>query len=163
LAQQMQAFHMFKDAGYTNHKVKLYMPLNSPGEPMVTLQKPIDRIKELYTMFGRDNVLPFIFFIGVQPGTPVEKLLIEQGYLKKDYNPLSLNPFMIKKLLYNPKPLGRIIARSYLKAVDSLDNNSDYLGRATMDLIDTGIEKSHLSVQRQTTGQTNGQGTSIIT
>ena len=33
----------------------------------------IDKIEELYAMFGRDNVLPFIFFIGVQPGTPVEK------------------------------------------------------------------------------------------
>ena len=27
-------------------------------------------------MFGRDNVLPFIFFIGMQPNTPVEKRLI---------------------------------------------------------------------------------------
>ena len=155
LDQQMQAFQMFKDAGYTNQKVKLYMPLNAPGETMVTLQKTIDRIKELYTMFGRDNVLPFIFFIGVQPGTPVEKLLIEQGYLKKDYNPLSLNPFMIKKLLYNPKPLGRIIARSYLKAVDSLDNNSDYVGRATMDLIEQELKKTtYQSSLRQLVRQT---------
>ncbi|MCW9055090.1 MAG: radical SAM protein [Gammaproteobacteria bacterium] len=141
LDQQMQAFQMFKDAGYTNQKVKLYMPLNAPGETVITLQKTIDRIKELYTMFGRDNVLPFIFFIGIQPGTPVEKLLIEQGYLKKGYNPLTLNPFAIKKLLYNPKPLGRIIARSYLKAVDSLDSDSDYVGRTTMDLIEQELKK----------------------
>jgi len=141
LDQQMQAFQMFKDAGYTNQKVKLYMPLNAPGETVITLQKTIDRIKELYNMFGRENVLPFIFFIGVQPGTPVEKLLIKQGYLKKDYNPLSLNPFVIKKLLYNPKPLGRIIARSYLQAVDSLDNSSDYIGRATMELIEQELKK----------------------
>ncbi|MCW8957378.1 MAG: hypothetical protein OQL09_10880, partial [Gammaproteobacteria bacterium] len=144
LEQQMQAFRMFKDAGYTNQKVKLYMPLNAPGETVITLQKTIDRIKELYTMFGRENVLPFIFFIGVQPGTPVEKLLLEQGYLKKGYNPLTLNPFTIKKLLYNPKPLGPIIARSYLKAVDSLDTDSDYIGRLTMDLIAEELEKPQL-------------------
>lgn len=143
LEQQMQAFQMFKDAGYTNQKVKLYMPLNAPGETVITLQKTIDRIKELYTMFGRNNVLPFIFFIGIQPGTPVEKLLIEQGYLKKGYNPLTLNPFAIKKLLYNPKPLGPIIARSYLKAVDSLGSSSDYVGRATMDLIEQELKKPH--------------------
>lgn len=141
LEQQMQAFQMFKDAGYTNQKVKLYMPLNAPGETVITLQKTIDRIKELYNMFGRDNVLPFIFFIGIQPGTPVEKVLLEQGYLKKGYNPLTLYPFTIKKLLYNPKPLGPIIARSYLKAVDSLDTNSDYVGRATMDLIEQELKK----------------------
>jgi len=133
LEQQMQAFQMFKDAGYTKQKVKLYMPLNAPGETAQTLLKTIDRIKDLYHMFGRDNVLPFIFFIGIQPGTPVERLLMEQGYLRRNYNPLTLNPFTIKKLLYNPKPLGPVIARSYLEAVDALADNSEYIGRATMD------------------------------
>ena len=133
LEQQMQAFQMFKDAGYTDQKVKLYMPLNAPGETVHTLLQTIDRIKDLYTMFGRDNVLPFIFFIGIQPGTPVERLLLNQGYLKPGYNPLTLNPFTIKKLLYNPKPLGPVIARSYLQAVEALDENSEYVGRATMD------------------------------
>lgn len=133
LEQQMQAFQMFKEAGYTDQKVKLYMPLNAPGETAQTLLDTIERIKELYDMFGRDNVLPFIFFIGIQPGTPVERLLLENGYLRKGYNPLTLNPFTIKKLLYNPDPLGSIIARSYLDAVDELDENSEYIGRVTMD------------------------------
>ena len=140
LEQQMQAFQMFKDAGYTQQKVKLYMPLNAPGETAQTLLQTIDCIKDLYNMFGRDNVLPFIFFIGIQPGTPVEGLLIEQGYLKKNYNPLSLNPFTIKKLLYNPKPLGAVIARSYLEAVDALDENSEYIGRATMDNLERELK-----------------------
>lgn len=136
LEQQMRAFQMFKDAGYTNQKVKLYMPLNAPGETAYTLQKTINKIKDLYQMFGRENVLPFIFFIGIQPGTPVEKMLIKQGYLKKNYNPLTFNPFVIKRLLYNPKPLGSIIARSYLQAAAALDKDSEYIGRATMDLIE---------------------------
>jgi len=136
LDQQMEAFRMFRDAGYTDQKVKLYMPLNAPGETVDTLLQTIKRIRELYGLFGRDNVLPFIFFIGIQPGTPVERLLIEQGYLKKGYNPLTLNPFIIKRLLYNPKPLGRIIARSYLEAVDMLDQDSEYIGRLTMDIIE---------------------------
>ena len=133
LEQQMEAFQMFKDAGYTDQKVKLYMPLNAPGETAQTLLQTIDCIRELYDMFGRDHVLPFIFFIGIQPGTPVERLLLKQGYLKEGYNPLTLNPFTIKKLLYNPKPLGPLIARSYLEAVDALDADSEYIGRATMD------------------------------
>lgn len=140
LEQQMQAFEMFRDAGYTDQKVKLYMPLNAPGETVQTLQKTIDSIKALYTMFGRENVLPFIFFIGIQPGTPVERLLIEQGYLKKDYNPLTLNPFTIKKLLYNPEPLGSVIAQSYLEAVDELDEGSEYIGRVTMDRLEQRLK-----------------------
>ncbi len=146
LEQQMEAFQIFKDAGYTNQKVKLYMPLNAPGETRLTLQKTIDRIKELYHMFGRDNVLPFIFFIGIQPGTPVEKLLLKQGYLKKGYNPLTFNPFVIKRLLYNPKPLGGIIARSYLEAAAALDENSEYIGRATMDIIERELAKQDSSI-----------------
>lgn len=136
LEQQMDAFRMFRDSGFTDQKVKLYMPLNAPGETVQTLRMTIDRIKELYVMFGRDNVLPFIFFIGVQPGTPIEKLLIGQGYLKADYDPLTLNPFVIKKLLYNPKPLGQLIGRAYLEAMQSLDKTSEYIGRATMDIMD---------------------------
>ncbi len=141
LEQQMEAFRMFKQAGYTDQQVKLYIPLNAPGETVATLRKTINRIKELYQLFGRDNVLPFIFFIGIQPGTPVEQLLIRQGYLKKDYNPLTLNPFVIKRLLYNPDPLGPLIARSYLEAVENLDKDSDYVGRATMDILERELEK----------------------
>jgi radical SAM superfamily enzyme YgiQ (UPF0313 family) len=141
LEQQMDAFRMIKDNGFTNQKVKLYMPLNAPGETVETLQKTIDKIKELYALFGRDNVLPFIFFIGIQPNTPVERLLIEQGYLKPGYNPLTFNPFLIKKLLYNPKPLGRLIGRAYLEALDTHDPTGDYIGRATMDIIERELAK----------------------
>jgi len=132
---------MFRDSAYTDQKIKLYMPLNAPGETVQTLRMTIDKIKELYAMFGRDNVLPFIFFIGIQPNTPVERLLIGQGYLKPDYNPLSLNPFVIKKLLYNPQPLGRLIGRAYLEAVDSLDASSEYIGRLTMEIIERELNR----------------------
>ena len=144
LEQQMAAFRMFKENGYTDQKIKLYMPLNAPGETCETLHQTIDKIKELYDMFGRDNVLPFIFFIGIQPNTPVERLLVKQGYLKEGYNPLTLNPFIIKKLLYNPKPFGRLIGRAYLEAMDSLDPSSEYIGRATMEIIEREMAKPEI-------------------
>jgi len=144
LEQQMDAFRMFKAMGHSDQKIKLYMPLNAPGETVCTLRKTIEKVKELYALFGRDNVLPFIFFIGVQPNTPVEKLLIGQGYLPAGYNPLTLNPFVIKKLLYNPKPLGRLIGRAYLEAVESMDPASDYIGRATLDIIERELSKPEI-------------------
>jgi len=141
LEQQMEAFRLFKASGHSDQKVKLYIPLNAPGETVETLRNTVDRIKELYALFGRDNVLPFIFFIGIQPNTPVERLLIDQGYLKADYNPLTFNPFVIKKLLYNPGFLGRLIGRAYLEAVESSQDNGDYVGRATMDIIERELAK----------------------
>ncbi len=153
LDQQMEAFRIFKQAGYTNQKVKLYMPLNAPGETVQTLLATIDKIKELYTLFGRDNVLPFIFFVGIQPNTPIEQKLIRQGYLKPDYNPLTLNPFAIKRLLYNPQPLGRLIGRAYLEALEGLGESSEYIGRATMEILERELRK--LQQQR---GQAVSQG-----
>ena len=146
LDQQMEAFRMFRANGYTNQKIKLYMPLNAPGETAETLRQTIDRIKEVYGIFGRENVLPFIFFIGVQPGTPVEALLIRQGYLKAGYNPLTLNPFVIKRLLYNPMPLGRVIGRAYLEALEAGDPAGDYIGRATMDIIERQLDQANLRI-----------------
>jgi hypothetical protein len=108
------------------------------GKPLL---QTIERIKELYELFGRDNVLPFVFFIGVQPGTPIERLLISHGYLKAGYNPLTFNPFIIKKLLYNPNPLGRMIGRAYLEAVKLLDSSSEYIGRATMEILERELTK----------------------
>lgn len=147
LEQQMDAFRMFKAVGFTDQKVKLYIPFNAPGESIETLQHTIARIEELYELFGRDNVLPFIFFIGVQPGTPIEKRLIAEGYLPANYDPLTMNPFLIKKLLYNPEPLGRVIGEAYLQAVEALDKNSDYIGRATMDILKRELARPEV-VQR---------------
>jgi radical SAM superfamily enzyme YgiQ (UPF0313 family) len=139
LEQQMAAFRLFKEAGYSGQPVKLYMPLNAPGETHATLGATIACIRELYDLFGRENVLPFIFFIGVQPGTPIERRLIAEGYLVADYDPLSLNPFVIKKLLYNPPPLGRMIGRAYLEAYESLGIADDYVGRATMEILEAQL------------------------
>jgi radical SAM superfamily enzyme YgiQ (UPF0313 family) len=150
LDQQMEAFKLFQVAGHIDQKVKLYMPLNAPGETPATLLATIDRIKDLYCMFGRDNVLPFVFFIGIQPNTPVEKQLIAEGYLKPDYNPLTLNPFLIKKLLYNPAPLGKMIAQAYLEAMASHDPASDYIGRATMEILEKRLRGSSLEPELQT-------------
>lgn len=145
LEQQMAAFRMLKENGHSDQKIKLYMPLNAPGETVSTLRMTIDRIAELYALFGRDNVLPFLFFIGVQPGTPVERVLIDMGYLAADYNPLTFNPFLLKRLLYNPPPLGRIIARAYLEAVDSMNRGSEYVGRATMDILDRELTEPQIA------------------
>lgn len=143
LEQQMTAFRYFKEAMVGKHAdlmVKLYLPLNAPGETPATLRATMARIEELYALFGRNKVLPFIFFIGVQPGTPVERRLIREGYLPADYDPLTLNPFIIKKLLYNPPPLGKLIGRAYLAALEYSskmdDTTGEYIGRATMEILE---------------------------
>ena len=64
--------------------------------------------------------------------------------LARDYDPLTLNPFTIKKLLYNPGPLGRLIGRAYLAALETSskldDAGGEYVGRATMENIEHALQ-----------------------
>lgn len=153
LDQQMAAFRHFAEAGMTDQQVKLYLPLNAPGETVETLQATFARIRELYEMFGRDKVLPFIFFVGVQPNTPIEQKLIEAGYLPRGYDPLSLWPFTIKKLLYNPGRLGRQIGRAYLRALEYSSKRDDaggeYVGRATLEILEAELDRQATPSRRR--------------
>ena len=51
--------------------------------------------------------------------------MLSDGYLSAGYNPLSLTPWNIKKLLYNPAPLNKIIAKACLTAWDKKHGSRD--------------------------------------
>ena len=104
-----------KKAGYRG-KIILNYSINAPGETEETLLESIHSYKSIVKIMGREQVQCVIFFLGVQPHTGLEKRLIENGYLSNNYNPISLNLFSIRKLLYNPPPLDKVIARSCLDA-----------------------------------------------
>lgn len=104
-----------KKEGYKG-KATLNYSINAPGETRETLLETIKSYKTITDIMGKEQVKPMIFFLGIQPHTKLEDRLIQAGYLSKSYNPISLNPFSIKKLLYNPPPLDKLIARSCLSA-----------------------------------------------
>ncbi len=103
-----------KDAGYTNQRVLINYSLNAPGETKETLLESINSYHRFTEIFGVENVTPFIFFLAIQPHTELERIAIEEGRIKKNYNPVTLNPFSIKRLIYNPEPWGPMLARLYL-------------------------------------------------
>ena len=103
-----------KDAGYTNQRVLINYSLNAPGETKETLLESINSYHRFAELFGVENVTPFIFFLAIQPHTELERIAIEEGRIKKNYNPVTLNPFSIKRLIYNPEPWGPLLARLYL-------------------------------------------------
>jgi radical SAM superfamily enzyme YgiQ (UPF0313 family) len=104
-----------KEAGYRHKLILNYSP-NMPGETEETLLETVESYRRFAAIMGEDQVFPMIFFIGVQPHTPLERRLLESGYLKDGYNPMSLNPRSIKRLLYNPRPLNGPIAEACLAA-----------------------------------------------
>jgi len=120
--------HYLKEAGFKG-KLILNYSLNSPGDSEEGLLESVNSYRKIAGIMGEERVFPTLFFLGVQPHTGFEKRLIEEGYLSQGYNPLSLNPFAIKKMLYNPQPLSKIIAKACLKVWNekaaSLKNNED--------------------------------------
>ncbi len=104
-----------KEAGF-NGRVILNYSLNSPDETEETLLQSIESYKIVASILGEDRVFPLMFFLGIQPNTDLEQRLLSEGYLSKGYNPLSLTPWNIKKMLYNPAPLNNIIAKACLAA-----------------------------------------------
>jgi radical SAM superfamily enzyme YgiQ (UPF0313 family) len=103
------------EAGFRG-KVILNYSLNSPKETEETLLQSVESYKTVASILGEERVFPLMFFLGIQPNTELEHRLLEEGYLSAGYNPLMLTPSSIKKLLYNPAPLNKIIAKACLSA-----------------------------------------------
>src|SRR5262245_3486912 len=103
------------EAGFKG-KVILNYSLNSPKETEESLLQSVEAYKVVASILGEERVFPLMFFLGIQPNTDLEQRLLEEGYLSAGYNPLMLTPTSIKKLLYNPAPLNKIIAKACLAA-----------------------------------------------
>jgi radical SAM superfamily enzyme YgiQ (UPF0313 family) len=110
-----QGCRYLREAGF-NGRVILNYSLNSPEETEETLLQSVESYKVVASILGEERVFPLMFFLGIQPNTDLEERLLAEGYLSAGYNPLELTPWSIKKLLYNPAPLNKIIAKACLAA-----------------------------------------------
>ncbi|TAJ09837.1 MAG: radical SAM protein [Nitrospirae bacterium] len=112
------------EAGFQG-KVILNYSLNSPKETEDTLLQSVESYKTVASILGEERVFPLMFFLGIQPNTDLEHRLLEEGYLSAGYNPLMLTPTSIRKLLYNPAPLNKIIAKACLTAWHKKQGSQD--------------------------------------
>jgi radical SAM superfamily enzyme YgiQ (UPF0313 family) len=114
LERVIDACKLIKKAGYDGQEVILNYSFNAPMETRETLRESIETYKKVTEIFGKDKVLPYIFFLGIQPHTGLEKYAIETGHIRPGYDPLAINPRTAKKLIYNPPPFNKLLARLYL-------------------------------------------------
>lgn len=112
------------EAGFKG-KIILNYSLNSPKETEETLLQSVESYKVVASILGEERVFPLMFFLGIQPNTELEHRLLEEGYLSAGYNPLMLTPTSIRKLLYNPAPLNKIIAKACLTAWERKQGSRD--------------------------------------
>ena len=85
----------------------------------------VESYKKVASILGEERVFPLMFFLGIQPNTDLEHRLLEEGYLSAGYNPLMLTPTSIRKLLYNPAPLNKFIAKACLAAWERKEGSRD--------------------------------------
>ncbi|MBS0159009.1 MAG: radical SAM protein [Nitrospira sp.] len=112
------------EAGFKG-KVILNYSLNSPKETEESLLQSVESYKKVSAILGEERVFPLMFFLGIQPNTDLEHRLLEEGYLSAGYNPLMLTPTSIRKLLYNPAPLNKLIAKACLTAWQQKEGSRD--------------------------------------
>lgn len=105
-----------KAAGF-NDLVSVNYSFNVIDERPETIRQTVAYHRELENIFGVDKVEPAIFFIGLQPHTHLEEYAFDHNILKRGYNPLSIHlPWVAKKLLWNPEPLGSFFGEVCLQA-----------------------------------------------
>jgi hypothetical protein len=114
---------ILKTAGYSK-KVLINLSLNAPGESRETLKETIEVMHRIRRIFGEGRVVPVIFFLGIQPNTGLERKALQDGLIDAGYDPLSTNPWDLRKLIYNPPPLGKLIGRCCAQAFRRMDGNA---------------------------------------
>jgi radical SAM superfamily enzyme YgiQ (UPF0313 family) len=122
-----------KAAGF-NDLVSVNYSFNVIDESVETIRQTIAYHRALEQIFGADKVEPAIFFIGLQPHTHLEEYAFEHQILQRGYDPLAIHlPWVAKKLLWNPEPLGSFFGEVCLQA---WQQNPNDFGREVMNILE---------------------------
>lgn len=123
---------LLAQAGF-QEKISVNYSFNVIDECPETISQTVAFHRELEAVFGAEQVEPAIFFIGLQPHTHLERYALDHGVLKPGYNPMSMMPWVARKLLWNPEPMGSAFGRICLEA---FGRNPHNFGRTVMDLLE---------------------------
>ncbi len=123
---------MLKAAGF-NDLVSVNYSFNVIDETYDTIRQTIAYHRELERIFGADKVEPAIFFIGLQPHTHLEEYAFKNDILHPSYDPMNIKPWTVRKLLWNPEPLGSFFGEVCLQA---WQRNPNDFGREVMRILE---------------------------
>ena len=138
IEQVVRGCEILAASGYAG-RVILNLSLNSPGETKETLRQTIAAVRRIKTIFPARNVVPVVFFLAIQPHTGLERRAIADGHIRAGYDPLSVLPWDVIRLIYNPPPLGRMIGRACAAAYQ---RGGDEAGALVLAGLEAGIERA---------------------
>ncbi len=129
-----------KAAGF-NDLVSVNYSFNVIDETLDTIRQTIAYHRELENIFGADKVEPAIFFIGLQPHTHLEEFAFKNEVLRPGYDPMNIKPWTVRKLLWNPEPLGSFFGEVCLQA---WKRNPNDFGREVMNILEERLGRAPL-------------------
>lgn len=129
-----------KAAGF-NDLVSVNYSFNVIDERPETIRQTIAYHRELERIFGADKVEPAIFFIGLQPHTHLEEYAFQNDILRPGYDPMNVKPWTVRKLLWNPEPLGSFFGEVCLEA---WQRNPNDFGREVMNILEARLGRADL-------------------
>ncbi len=129
-----------KTAGFDD-LVSVNYSFNVIDERPETIRQTIAYHRELEKIFGADKVEPAIFFIGLQPHTHLEEFAFKNQILKPGYDPMNITPWTVRKLLWNPEPLGSFFGQVCLQA---WRRNPNDFGREVMNILEARLGRADL-------------------
>lgn len=132
LRNVLQNCRDLKAAGF-NDLVSVNYSFNVIDETFDTIRQTVAYHRELERIFGADKVEPAIFFIGLQPHTHLEDYAFKNNILKPNYDPMNIKPWTVRKLLWNPEPLGSFFGEVCLQA---WRQNPNDFGREVMKILE---------------------------
>jgi radical SAM superfamily enzyme YgiQ (UPF0313 family) len=129
-----------KASGF-NDLVSVNYSFNVIDETFDTIRQTIAYHRELEQIFGADKVEPAIFFIGLQPHTHLEDYALKHNMLKPGFDHLNLKPWTVRKVFWNPEPLGSFFGEVCLQAWQQ--NPTDF-GREVMAILEQRLGRADL-------------------
>ena len=123
---------LLKEAGYRG-SVDVELTLGILKESAADIENTFAVYKQIRDIFKPDLVKPVFNVCSVFPGSEFERDLINRGYLRPKYNPVSLNPIMIKKLFYVEKVFSRMMKHAYTHSYKACGKNAVNIGEGVLD------------------------------
>jgi radical SAM superfamily enzyme YgiQ (UPF0313 family) len=106
-----------------------------------TIRQTIAYHRALEEIFGADKVEPAIFFIGLQPHTHLEEYAFKNDILQPGYDPMNIKPWTVRKMLWNPEPLGSFFGEVCLEA---WRRNPNDFGREVINILEARLGRADL-------------------
>ncbi len=123
----LEGCRLLSKAGYKG-SVEVELTFGIIREFPDDIEDTVNAYRQIKQIFSQQSVKPILNFCSVLPETELEGFLIEEGYFRPFYNPISFNPWEIKKFAYMHTSFYKIMkqayANSYLHFPEVSDSSS---------------------------------------